>query len=68
MEALERNVLDRFDQRFDRIEDRLTSHAERIVKLEAARKKGTLKAAGLASAAGAVLVAMIEAAKTYLIR
>jgi hypothetical protein len=42
-------VLDRFDQRFDRIEDKLSDHTERIVELQAAKKEGTLKTAGWSS-------------------
>jgi hypothetical protein len=68
MEALERSVLTRFDQRFDRIEHRLDLHAERLVTLEAAKKKSTLKTAGWTGAAATVLVAIIESVKAFLIR
>jgi hypothetical protein len=68
MESLERNVIGRLDQRCDRIEDRMSIHAERLVKLETARKKSNLRTAGWASGAATVLVAIIETVKTYIAR
>ena len=56
-------MLDRFDQRFDRIEKTLSNHAERIVKLESAKKRENWKAAGWGGVVAGCLVGVIEIVK-----
>ena len=59
-------IEDRFDRRFDTLDEKIDTHSERIAVLEAASKSKARKSVGWSSAAATAIVAVFEGVRAYL--